>query len=306
MTAREDAIQCAADSPQRFEIFEEARTQGALPVVPRGVPSVVGSLLGIRRSYRSVGDNPTRPLTRAPRRLWDALEQKALKLGASSVGYVRVPRSVIFRDKKILYGNAVVLTMEMDRSLVALAPHSRTSVMMMGTYSRLGRITNRLADSLRSRGYGALAGHPMMGLALYQPLARLAGLGWQGAHGLMITPEHGPRVRLAAVFTSIENLPKRETQDHSWIADFCASCRLCIQGCPAGAIREEPTVHPSGQLTHIDARRCFPYFSKNYGCSVCIKICPLSNVNPGEVAGASVDSHLFRSVSSASIHSEGW
>ena len=45
VTAREDAIQCAADSPQRFEIFEEARTQGALPVVPRGVPSVVGSLL---------------------------------------------------------------------------------------------------------------------------------------------------------------------------------------------------------------------------------------------------------------------
>jgi epoxyqueuosine reductase QueG len=74
-------------------------------------------------------------------------------------------------------------------------------------------------------------------------LTQMAGLGWLSASGLIVTPEHGPRVRLAAVFTNIENLPFSTHNDHAWVEDFCAECRICIRQCPAEAILPEPTRH---------------------------------------------------------------
>ena len=118
-----------------------------------------------------------------------------------------------------------------------------------------------------------------MGPALYPPLAQLAGLGWLGVSGLIVTPEHGPRVRLAAVFTNIENLPFSTHNDHAWVEDFCDACRICIRQCPAEAILPEPTHHPNGQITCVINPRCFAYFSDYYGCSVCIKVCPFNHTS---------------------------
>jgi epoxyqueuosine reductase QueG len=93
-------------------------------------------------------------------------------------------------------------------------------------------------------------------------------------HGLLITPEFGPRVRLAAVFTSIEDLPDTATEEHAWIEDFCHECVKCVRQCPPAAINEEPVRHASGRVTWIDAGRCLPYFVRNHGCSICIRVCP--------------------------------
>jgi epoxyqueuosine reductase QueG len=115
-----------------------------------------------------------------------------------------------------------------------------------------------------------------MGPALYPPLAQMAGLGWLGTSGLIITPEHGPRVRLAAVLTNIEDLPFVTQNDHAWIQDYCTSCGRCIRECPPQAIYPEPVHHENGQITCVDTESCFPYFSDYYGCSVCIKVCPFN------------------------------
>lgn len=129
----------------------------------------------------------------------------------------------------------------------------------------------------KHRGYSADAAHPLTGPALNPPLAQMAGLGWLGRSGLIITPEHGPRVRLAAVFTNIENLPFSTHNDHAWVADFCAKCGKCIRECPSQAIYEQPIQHETVQVTCVDSARCFPYFNDYYGCSVCIKVCPFNN-----------------------------
>ena len=42
-----------------------------------------------------------------------------------------------------------------------------------------------------------------------------------GFSGLLITPFNGPTCRLAAVYVSAENLPFAETNEHSWIRDYC-------------------------------------------------------------------------------------
>ena len=147
------------------------------------------------------------------------------------------------------------------------------------TYRDLGIVANKTATYLRKHGFSAHAAHPLMGPALYPPLTQTAGLGWLSVSGLIVTPEHGPRVRLAAVFTNIENLPFSVHNDHAWIEDYCAKCGICIHRCPVEAILPEAIHHENGRISCVDNDRCFPYFSDYYGCSVCIKVCPFNNTS---------------------------
>ena len=236
------------------------------------------TMLGILKSLRSLSKNPSQPKAEAPPTLIDDLEGYLLGLGASSVGYTQVPARWIFQNKAILHTNAIVMTMEMDKPRIDTAPSQDGLEAVIEIYRDLGRIANKGADFLRGRGYSAHAGHPLMGLALYPPLAQMAGLGWLGANGLIITPEHGPRVRLAAIYTSIENLPfYRAENEHRWVEAYCAACQICVKKCPVEAIMPVPERHENGQITYVSNERCFPFFSDYYGCSVCIKVCPFNH-----------------------------
>lgn len=167
--------------------------------------------------------------------------------------------------------------MEMEKEGIDSASSIACMKTVMETYRDLGRITNKIAELLRNRGFGAHAAHPLMGPTLYPPLAQMAGLGWIGLNGIIITPEHGPRVRLAAVFTSIDNLPFCQENDHAWVANYCDKCKAYIKQCPPQALYEIPINHGNGQITFVENDLCFPYFSDNYGCSVCISVCPFNH-----------------------------
>jgi epoxyqueuosine reductase QueG len=273
-----DVLHPDGDSPVRFEIMRELMKRGKGGPPRRMLRYVFPILAGVRRSLKSVKDNPAKPKIEADSGLIDEIEALVLRLGASSVGYTRVPRHWIFQEKAIAFENAIVFAMEMDKPRIDSAPSIECMATVMETYRDQGRIANKLATYLRKRGYGAHAGHPLMGMALYPPMAQKAGLGWMGLNGIVITPEHGPRVRLAAVFASIENLPFSEVNDHGWIAEYCDSCRVCIKKCPPKAIYGTPKERGNGQITYVKNDRCFPFFADYYGCSVCVKVCPFNHV----------------------------
>jgi epoxyqueuosine reductase len=265
------------DSPVRFEIMKEGIKRGSGgPGGIRNMRLMGPTMLGMRKSLYSLSKNPSQPKTRAPAELIAGLEAYLLGLGASSIGYTQVPERWIFQNKAILHSHAIVLTMEMDKTRIETAPSQDGLEAVIEIYRDLGRIANKGADYLRQRDYSAHAGHPLMGLALYPPLAQMAGLGWLGANGMIVTPEHGPRVRLASIFTSIENLPFSTGNEHQWVEEYCAACQICVRECPVEAIMPEPERHGNGQITYVDNERCFPYFSDYYGCSVCIAVCPFS------------------------------
>ncbi len=275
--ASEDVIHPTAESPVRFEIMKETmkRGEGGPPI--QMLPIMLPTLFGIQKSLKSLKDNPSTPKTQTTAEFMQEIESYALNLGASSIGYTKVPPRWVFQNKAITFGNAIVLSMEMDKDRIDTAPSIDCEVTVMEIYRDLGRICNKVAALLRQRGYGAHAGHPLMGAALYPPLAQMAGLGWIGLNGIIITPEHGPRVRLAAVFTSIENLPFSEDNPHGWVTDYCDGCKICIKKCPPKALYESPIDHGNGQITYVSNELCFPYFSDYYGCSVCIAVCPFNN-----------------------------
>jgi len=276
-----EAVRGSEDSPIRFNIpragIELKGDHAPLPGFPKSAPQMIGSILNIRKSIYDLEKNPRQGKKQIDPQTLTELELYARSIGADNIGYAAVPQEWIFRDLAIRYTQAVVLVMEMDKERMALAPNPDTAVMVHETYNQLGQIANKISEWLRERGFAAHAGHPLGGLALYPPMAQAAGLGWRGISGLLITPQFGPRVRLAAVFTEIENLPMYEGDEHSWVLDFCESCKRCIRDCPPLAFFNEPIHHENGLVTVLDNAKCFPYFAKYHGCSVCIKVCPFNN-----------------------------
>ncbi|UCF62457.1 MAG: epoxyqueuosine reductase [Anaerolineaceae bacterium] len=276
--ARNDVVHPVEDSPERFEIVREKIKRGGDGPPSRLAFIMIPTLMGIIESLKSLENNPEKPRTQAEKGLLDEVRSLAFNLGVSSIGYTKVSPAWVFRNKAIKYKNAIVFAMEMDKPSIDTAPSLACMKTVMETYRDQGRIANKIASLLRNRGFGAHAGHPLMGLALYPPMAQSAGLGWIGLNGIIITPEHGPRVRLAAVFTSIENLPFADENEHGWIEGYCNSCRVCIKECPPNALYGEPVLHDSGRLTYVENELCFPYFDDYYGCSVCVKVCPFNHV----------------------------
>ncbi len=278
LAARPDAVHATAASPERFEIVTEAMTRGHRPPASlRAMPHLMASMAGIRRSLQTVDSNPSPPRTRISEPDRAELEGYARSVGIDDIGYARLSAELVFRNKAVLHENAIVLTMEMDRDRIDTSPSEQSFIEVHKTYHHLGRAANQVAAWLRERGYSAHAGHPLMGLALYPPLAQQAGLGWRGLHGLIITPRFGPRVRLAGVFTSVENLPFGGENPHGWIEGYCNLCKLCARKCPPGAILERPVARDNGLVTCTVTEKCFPYFVDNYGCSICIRVCPFQN-----------------------------
>jgi len=265
------------DAPVRFEIMRESMKRGRAQMEPEMMGIMPGILRGMRSSMRTLQSNPDNPSARVPDGFLNDLETYTRSLGVASVGYTRVPEQWIFKGKALLHLNAIVLTMEMDKVRIDTAPSIGCKQAVMEIYRDLGYAANDLAAYVRRHGYSAHAAHPLMGPTLYPPLTQLAGLGWLSASGLMITPEFGPRVRLAAVVTNIENLPFSTHNDHAWVAGFCDKCGICIRECPTKAIYEQPIHHESGRITCVDNDLCFPYFNDHHGCSVCIKVCPFND-----------------------------
>ena len=227
-------------------------------------------------SAKSVRENPyAGKKTIAPDMLQE-LEAYAHSLGITDIGYTPVNTRHIFERFRILYPNAIVLTMEMDKEKIKQAPSIPSFVEIFRTYHQLGVVVNKVADFLRERGYNAQAQPAIGGDINMIPVAIDAGLGYSGKNGLLITRNNGPRVRLAAVLTDIENLSVAGENPFLWVRDYCASCSNCIHHCPADAIYMEPQTHADGGPVFIDYTKCAVPFSNDNGCTLCIKYCPFS------------------------------
>ncbi|MZQ96766.1 MAG: [Fe-S]-binding protein [Acidaminobacter sp.] len=241
--------------------------------MPSYAKYLFGSLRELRKTVKSIRNNPyTGNQTITPEALKE-LEDCAKSLGISGIGVTPVNESHMFKNSIVLFKNAIVFTMEMKKSDIEQAPSIQTNIEVFRTYYELGRAVNLIAEFLRERGFNAQAVPAISSNLNLAVMARDAGLGGFGKHGLLITDEFGPSVRIAAVLTDLNNLPFSNAQNKAWIKDFCDTCNACVRKCPAKAIYEKPLVLEDGSEQHIDFKKCAVPFSKQHGCTICIKEC---------------------------------
>ncbi len=238
--------------------------------------SMAGALRELLRGVRGIRRNPYRGQRTIDAATLRDLEDFARSLGATDIGYTRVDPRRIFRGFRILFENAIVFTIEMDREKIRQAPSMPSFVEIFRTYHEVGVVVNRVADFLRERGFDAHPGPAIGGEVSYVPLAVDAGLGYVGKNGLLITRGNGPRVRLAAIYTDIENLPLAGENPFAWIRDYCEDCNICVAKCPADAIHLQTRTHADGGPVFVDHTKCAVPFSNDNGCTLCIKYCPFS------------------------------
>jgi ferredoxin len=237
---------------------------------------LVAAIKQMAQSAKSVWDNPYAGKMTINAKTLKELEEYACSLGVTDIGFTKVNPRYIFKGFKLLFPNAIVFTMQIERQKIKQAPCMPSFIEIFRTYLQLGIIVNQISDFLRKRGFNALAGPAIGGDVNYIPVAIDAGLGYSGKNGLLITKNNGPRIRLAAVFTDIENLPFAEKNPTKWVRDYCESCNLCIEKCPMDAIFTETKTHEDGGPIFIDHTLCAIPFSNNNGCTLCVKHCPFS------------------------------
>ncbi len=259
-------------------------------------PALVTSIKEMLKSVRELKRNPAEGKKRIDDKTLNELESYARELGVSQIGYTNVNPDFIFKGFEILYDNAMVITMNMEKDAIKSSPSVAASNEIWRTYSGLGIAVNKLAHFLRERGYKCHPSPAVGGDLSSVPLAQDSGIGAIGKNGLLITPEFGPSQRLAAVFIDVDNLPVKtfEQNEHLWIKDYCETCNFCVRKCPGDAILKETKILDDGYPQYIKREKCAPAFSRN--CCTCIAVCPFINGNYSKIKQAFENNHLNEGV----------
>ena len=176
-------------------------------------------------------------------------------------------------------GNVVVIAQAMDRGLVETVPSALSGTATGVGYSSDTVVLLAIAQYILNMGYNAVP--TMNDTALAIPLAIKAGLGEYGRHGLLITREFGPRVRLGKIFTDMPLAHDRPLR--FGVRETCEVCRACSDACPPKAIAMDAPTDRIYNISNIrgvrkwttDAEKCFRFWSnQNTDCSICVRVCP--------------------------------
>lgn len=225
-----------------------------------------------------------------PVKMSNFLKRWARKLGAVSVGITELKEYHLYHTigRGERYGEAVTLdhqyalalTVEMEKELLDHAPYGPTVMESAQQYLDSGAIAVQIAEFLRHLGYSARA-HIDGSYRVVCPLvARDAGLGEIGRMGLLMTPELGPRVRIAVVTTDVPLETDDRTRDLTML-DFCRRCLKCADVCPSKAISFKDREEIDGvRRWQINSEACFTYWCTiGTDCAYCMRACPYSHPN---------------------------
>ena len=224
------------------------------------------------------------------------IKEKALSLGADLFGVADLEKFDYENSKTIPenlfngFKRAISIAIALPKTIfnkIEKAPTPEYAKVYNTVNSKLDEITVYLSKFIENLGFKALPipasqiidRENFKGTITHKAIARLAGIGWQGKSLLIVSPEFGPRIRLATILTDIDIEPDKPVENR------CGKCSNCKEICPANAIKG---VLPEGEYYKdrneaLFFNRCreklINEFAKieNVGypiCGFCIKACP--------------------------------
>jgi len=210
------------------------------------------------------------------------IARMAGEAGADMVGFADV-------EGLAALPRAVVVAMRHSPEVVADPedmPNRRYAEEYRALNERLTELARRIAARLETAGYEARANQATVDTIYPETLAApfshkmaatRAGLGWIGRSALLVTRELGPALRMASVLTEaplVVGEPIAESE--------CGECVVCVEACPAGAIRGESWRAGMARGELLDAKRCHQFRTEaaqrngveRPGCGMCLAVCP--------------------------------
>lgn len=167
-------------------------------------------------------------------------------------------------DNNIL-PKTLVFAIPMNKEMVKKAPRVEESMATTQGYVQSAIVALMITYSIQQLGFNARAHIDGNYLNILPIAAEKAGIGKLGMHGLLITEEYGPRVRLSAVSTDMPLIYDEVINKNQ--KEICDNCMKCVKSCPSKAISEvfgEP----------INQEKCFGKWLE-YGtdCGICLSVC---------------------------------
>src|ERR1700690_179966 len=230
----------------------------------------------------------------------DELKATATAAGADLVGVadlapLTADETLLPPDALERFTKAVSVAVRLDDAAVESIEKAPTLLYAQhyrAVNATLDRLTTRLSKWVTAQGLSACAVPAsqtvdetnLLGAISHKAAARLAGIGWQGKSLLIVSPQYGPRIRLATVLTDMPLASDKPVKNR------CGTCNECAKACPASAIKN---IHTADRYaTREDAlhfSRCVEQtrrFKARLGieaqiCGVCIRVCPFGKRNRG-------------------------
>jgi epoxyqueuosine reductase QueG len=224
--------------------------------------------------------------------LQNKIEQYAIDAGASIIGFSFVGNN-LDHEYLLHYSYAITIGVKLldgiideiiDAPTFSYFKHYRSvNVLLDELALKIGLIIEvegykaypiAASQTIPDTGNGKT--NTLTALFQHKTAAVRAGLGYIGKNALFISSEFGPRVRLVTVLTNY----KFETTNHVAVCE-CKSCRLCVEACPAMAIKGAMPCDGISRDELIDARACSEYMNKHFKnigrgsvCGICVSVCP--------------------------------
>jgi ferredoxin len=180
-----------------------------------------------------------------------------------------------FDDANLDHEWVIMIGVAHDYDELKKAPELTAGAEVIRQYGRGIKAAKDIATWIRERGWNAEPyGGPMSGPLLMIPPAIECGFGELGKHGSVINRDYGSAFRLAAVLTDVPLIPTPHVSYN--VDDFCSRCQVCSNACPPDAIMPEKTLVRGESKWYVDFDKCIPFFNENFGCGICIVVCPWS------------------------------
>jgi len=170
--------------------------------------------------------------------------------------------------------HAIVFSSEMAHAMVHSTPRAPAATESAVQYMHLANIGIALAMYLSKLGYSARAHIDGNYQVLATAVAHDAGIGELGRLGLIITPAHGPRVRLAVVTTELEL--NEDPPVNFGVQHFCEICKKCADNCPSNSIETGSKKEVRGVVKwQSRMETCYKFWrTAGTDCAICMAVCP--------------------------------
>ncbi|HOT03440.1 MAG TPA: 4Fe-4S double cluster binding domain-containing protein [Methanolinea sp.] len=224
-----------------------------------------------------------------------AIRSLASSMGADFFGVADLgpARDFIFRqggDRIARYSIAVAIGIRLSDDLVDLLPEQDQEGAILYRHNCY-EVTNQVLDQIAVRLAGVLqreGSHAfpvpasrrtddgeIRSVFSHKLAAHLAGLGWIGKSCLLVTPDHGPRVRWVSVLTDAPLTPSGSPMNTR-----CGDCTACVDICPQHAFTGRMFNPEEPREARFDVAACDRYFAELQQsggvavCGLCLYVCP--------------------------------